>query len=145
MKISKKGQIIGESMALFSTTVLLILFFVAFFILIKSLSVNNKDTAAADSFALKYAAENSLVSYLNTPVKLNNENMSMTDLIELARVDSSYKELLQTSTHEILDRALGDKYSIDIKGLMVFPPRSSAAVCRKIPLPNNMGVTLCLK
>ena len=153
VQISKKGQILGESLSLTLITVLAIILMIVFFVTIKAVSSPGaKSIEELKQFTAQNAAMSSLKAYLATPVRINYNNQNITlemaELIRLADIDSSYIGILQNNTHNIFDRVYGEKYSIDLSGknsLMVFPPYASGYTsCEKIML-QNIGVTLCLK
>ncbi len=148
-KMSRRGQLMGESLALFAVTVLAAIILIAFFLIIKSVE-SPQTSEKLNQLYKQDSAFLSLKAYINAPVEIvqNGENitMKMGDLIELASSNQSYKEIFQKRTHDILDRAFGAGYSIDVTGLIVFPPAASTyAACDSIKLPNDISETLCLK
>lgn len=122
-KPKKKGQVIGETVALFAATVLIIAILVAFFFVIKTFEKSAAKAGALDSFSLENQGGASLKAYLATPVKIdyNNEKieMKMADLIRLAKINESYRKILEDESREIFDKTYGvNNYRFEVKDLI---------------------------
>ena len=132
----RKGQLIGESLALFVTTMLIAIVLIAFFFLIKAQGVP-RNIEALDQFSSENAARASLGAYLSTPVKIKYDNENITipiaDLIRLAKTDSSYKENVKSETESVFSNLYGSRYhvSINSQGSNLMSAGRSLALPRK--------------
>jgi len=154
LKTSRRGQLIGKSIALIFVTVVIAVFLIAFYMLARGFtSPSQKSIEDLAQSSSQNMAISSLKAYLQTPVDISYNGkdipVQMIDLIRITDMNNSYSPILQKTTHDIFDRAYGDKYGIDIRGkniLMVFPPNARTySSCERIPFKDGVEVTLCLK
>jgi hypothetical protein len=158
---NKKGQVIGEGWALFTVTVFMVMILVAFFFVTRAFMETADNVKSADDFSMENSAKASLVSYLATPISVQFDgkevNMTMVNLIELARVNSDYKSVWEGESKGMLDRVYGDKYRLELTGFslvgrpLYFPVEKVESttppfreVSYRILIPENLTLELTL-
>ena len=164
LRESKRGQVIGEAWALFYTTLFIVLFAIAFLIMIRMFMTHAENAKAAESFALEQAAKASLTSYLETPISVpingKSTQMKIQELIQLTNVNNSYKSILESESKSIFESAYDSKYKLEISSWLSIGfkestiynpdlgedvPISESIEFYSISLPNNLEVKLSLK
>ena len=118
--MSRRGQLVGESLTLFVVTMVVLGLMLVFFFMIKSINTGVADTEQMKSFALEDSAWSSLKAYANTPVSIEyggeNVTVSMAELIRLAKINDSYKGILEDESTKIFTEIYGNNnYRLDVK------------------------------
>ncbi|PIU75897.1 hypothetical protein COS75_01960 [Candidatus Pacearchaeota archaeon CG06_land_8_20_14_3_00_35_12] len=103
---NKKGAI-GKVFTYLFVTIFIGILLAAFFLIIAPSLVFKNISPETISSLTKSEALVTLQGYLETPVQVaingKNENLTMSNLIKLACIDSSYVPLLETETKKIFD------------------------------------------
>jgi len=142
----KKGVLLGPTLTLAVATVIIIVLLIIFFIFVQFMKPVSP--GELPKVTLKSQILPSLEAYLNTPVKVQNQEIKMSDLIRLSKIDSSYKNVLESKTKGIFDKVYGNKYRLEIKNLVYIPyaeflPTYDSA--ESITIPEKIDITLYLK
>lgn len=121
-QISRRGQLVGESLTLFVVTMVVLGLMLIFFFMIKSIDRGVTDIEQMKSFLLEDSAWFSLKAYANTPVEINyggeNITVSMVDLIRLAKMNESYKKILEDESTKIFTEIYGNNnYRLNAKDI----------------------------
>lgn len=109
---NKKANV-GEGINLTIAAVIIILLMLIFILLSSWITGGNSRDMKEESedLTLKQQAENSLISYLKTPISTELQKMTMADMIRLAQDDGMYEGILVKETKDIFDKIYGD-YSL---------------------------------
>jgi len=107
--MDRKGQILGETSALLITTIVIIILLAVFYFFAGIMSPAKAEQAEA---AASLAANNTVFfeAYLNTPATVDGQEIKMSDLLMIAKINSSYKPLLESKTKDIFDDVYGTGY-----------------------------------
>ena len=104
---SKKGQAkIFAAGPLLTVTIVIAILLIAFFMFTKSAALKPK-VKDISALAMKESSFASLEAYLNTPVMLNGQEISMADLIRLAAKGET-KMTLESETIKVFDKIYSD-------------------------------------
>jgi len=119
-QMSRRGQLVGESLTLFVVTMVVLGLMLIFFFMIRSINTGATDTESMKSFALEDSAWQSLKAYANTPVNIEyggeNVKLSMIGLIRLAKIDNSYENILEKESTKIFTEVYGNNnYRLNVK------------------------------
>ncbi len=111
----KKG-VIGETINLGLATIIIAVLAIIFFIF-SSLSksgISGSLIEESENLMLKQEAEQSLIAYLKTPVDIKrndaDQEITMSDLIRLAKNEKAYEDILKSITIEIFDSVYNEYY-----------------------------------
>jgi len=118
--MSRKGQLVGESLTLVVVTMIVLALMLVFFFMIRSMGNNGTDVNLTKSSSLQDSAWFSLKAYVNTPVKIaygaENLTVDMADLIRLAKINASYEKTLEDESTKILTEVYGNNnYRLDVR------------------------------
>lgn len=114
--MNKKGTI-GETINLGLATIIIFVLAIVF-LLLSSLAkggISGSLNEESKNLILKQEAEQSLIAYLKTSVQIErnniNQDITMADLIRLAKNEEVYEDLLKSKSMEIFD-LIYDEYSL---------------------------------
>ena len=143
----KKGQgKIVTAGPLMTATVVVAILLIIFFIFTKAVAIKPK-VKGIDALAAKEQILDSLISYLNTPASADNQEIKISDLIRLAKLNPSYKDALKSKTEEIFGKTYGEHYAIEVKG--VFSLDKGVTIKQiyqeTITIPDNIEIIFYIK
>ncbi len=111
----KKG-VIGETINLGLAAIIIVVLAIIFFIF-SSLSksgISGSLIEESENLMLKQEAEQSLIAYLKTPVQIKrngiDQEITIADLIRLAKNEVAYEDILKSRTIEIFDSVYSEYY-----------------------------------
>jgi hypothetical protein len=140
-----QGKIVTAG-PLMTATIVVAILLIIFFVFTKAVAIQPK-VKGIDALTAKEQILDSLISYLSTPVYADNQEIKISDLIRLAKLNPSYKDALKSKTEEIFDKTYGEHYSIEVKN--IFSIDKGAAVKQvyqeTITIPDNIEIIFYLK
>ena len=138
-----QGKIVTAG-PLVTATIVVAILFVVFFILTRAVSPTPK--VSSSELAAKEQILDSLIAYLNTPVNVDNQEIKMSDLIRLTRLNPAYKDALKAETEGALGKTY-ENYAIEIKDILSLDKGITKTQNYKetIKIPDNIEITLYVK